>query len=141
MAQIVPSDQAPQEKVHYGLANFNFDLDAGGTFETEDPQLIAAAQSHPWLDVKLPEPKELSEVPVYRHVKPEDDPLTAVGAARLNNDEGLTDSGGQQINPVAINAALDQDKKVENDGGIAETLAAAEANAPDEETPRKKGGK
>jgi hypothetical protein len=51
-ATISPSDLAPAETVHYSFAGSEFDLDAGGTYETDNEELIGGAIAHPWLVVE-----------------------------------------------------------------------------------------
>jgi hypothetical protein len=102
MATISNSDLAPDEQVHYSVAGAEFDLDPGGTFETDDEQVLANAQAHPWLKVERPV------------VEPGDDggPVVEV-----------------RYPATAIDAGLDQ--KVEQFEGaedqVAETLAADDA--------------
>lgn len=53
MATISLSDAAPKEAIHFSLANVDFDLEGSGTYETEQPDAIASAASHPWLKVEV----------------------------------------------------------------------------------------
>jgi hypothetical protein len=131
MANVVLSDLAPNEKVRFLLANAEFELggNAKKSFSTDDPEVIANATVHPWLKVEAP-PGDV--VVRYRPgtVDPKQDPLSSEGPnARLPFDEAavkkLEDAKLEQLNPVAIEAGADQDKSV-SEGGIAETLSAAE---------------
>lgn len=131
MAKIVLSDQAPSEKVHFSLADADFDLggNAKQSFETDEPAVIANANSHPWLEVDT----EGVEVVVrYRpgSVDPANDPLSSEGPnAALPFDEkavtAFEDSKVEEQNPVAIEAGQDQGEK-DISGGVAETLASAD---------------
>lgn len=131
MANVVLSDLAPNEKVRFLLAGEEIELggNAKKSFETDNPEVIANATVHPWLNV---EAVSADVIVRYRPgtVDPKQDPLSAEGPnARLPFDEKAVaefeDSKVQDFNPVAIEAGVDQDKSV-SEGGIAETLPAAE---------------
>ena len=55
MATISFSDEVPKEvdgDVHFTFGHVDFDLAKGGTYETDDLDLISSALAHPWLTVK-----------------------------------------------------------------------------------------
>ncbi len=105
MAKITHSELAPAEKVVYTLANEQFELTAKGTYESDDPVVLANAETHPWLAVEYPE------------VAPEDAPDEAV-----------------QIIGLAVEAGQDQ-KETLFEGRTPVTLSADDAapEAVDEE--------
>lgn len=128
MAQILLSDFAPTEAKHFSLANAEFDITGTG-YETTDPKVIADAIAHPWLDVKFPEVKTIVTDYVGQ-VRPEDDRLSQMNDN--SNDPEVAakaeaDKGSSTIDPVAIDAGEDQ-KKIIDEGGVAETMAAAAAS-------------
>ena len=99
MATILPSDLAPAEQVHYSVAGAEFDLDAGGTFETDDEEVLRNADAHPWLKVER---------------------------ATVDADGIPADVVEVRLPATAIDAGLDQ-KEVAFEGSgdeVAETLAA-----------------
>lgn len=53
MAKIVLNDEAPKEKIHFSFGAEEFDLDVSGSHQTDDGSLIAEAEGHPWLEVKV----------------------------------------------------------------------------------------
>jgi hypothetical protein len=129
MAKIVPSQEAPNEKIRYGLANESFDLTASGSYETDDQEVIANANSHPWLDVKYDKSEEAK--PAFRPgtIDPKDDALSAANSIAFDPKEVTAAREAAlavEEDRTAIEAGLDQDKKVE-DEGVAFTLAADEA--------------
>ena len=112
MATISHSDLAPDAQVHYSVAGAEFDLGPGETFETDNEEVLANAQAHPWLKVER------------TIVAPEGEGVPVVEV---------------RYPATAIDAGLDQ-KDVEFEGGgdeVAETLAADEAQGdePIEVTP------
>lgn len=60
MATLSLSDAAPKVDgdIGFALANVNFSLGSGGTYDTEDPAVISAATVHPFLKVEQPAPVE-----------------------------------------------------------------------------------
>jgi hypothetical protein len=114
MAKIVHSETAPSEAVRYNLAGVEFTLGKAKTasYETDDPTVIANAQAHPWLKVE----RTKSDAPAKQ-------------------PDAVADADVEPAAPVALDAGLDQDKKVETEG-VAETRAAEKAADPD-----KKGSK
>lgn len=124
MAKISHSDRAPAEAVHYTFASGEFDLSGKKSFTTKDSALIAEAQVHPWLDVKVDE-ADLVIGTYAQAVKPEDDPLSAVNSIANDPKEARKAEAAKAsaYNPVAIDAGEVQTEVVET-GGVAETLAA-----------------
>lgn len=131
MAQIVLSDKAPDEAVTFSLGNAEpFEA----PYETDDQSVIAGAEAHPWLTVEVdPEAVDKVEAP-EQHVSPEDDALSAQNSVAFDPDEvAKAREEAAEINPVAIDAGLDQDEVVESPGGVAKTLAADDADDNDGE--------
>lgn len=128
MAKIVHSDAAPAESVHYTFAAGEFDISGKKAFTTKDPSLVAEAQVHPWLDVKIDE-ADLVIGSYVETVKPEDDPLSAVNSIANDPDEARKAEAAKaaDFNPVALDAGEVQTQVVET-GGVAETLAADETS-------------
>jgi hypothetical protein len=81
MAKISLSNLAPEDASHFSLGGAEFDVPAGGFYETEDRDLIGNAGVHPWLDVS------------------DDVPVSAVGPAEVAEDDGT---------PLAVDAGLRQ---------------------------------
>lgn len=131
MARITKSDTAPSEAKHFSLAQAEFDLaSASSTYETNDRNIIAAADAHPWLDVETdPAPADAAAEPdpLDPHDNPAADHLSisasesAIEAARANNEAIRSVAQGD------IAAPTDQ-PTVED--AVRETLAVA---APDAE--------
>lgn len=70
---------ADQEDFHFVFANGGFDLTAKGSYETDDPTLIANAAVHPWLSVAYPQVDPADAVvpdPNDPHQSPEADHLS-----------------------------------------------------------------
>jgi hypothetical protein len=124
MAKIVHSAAAPAEPVRYSLGNAEFEL-SGRTksYETNDPTVLANAESHPWLEVQR-DKVELVRGAYAQSLRPEDDHLSAINS-KANDPEAVkaAQQAEEDFTPVAIEAGLNQTDKVINDG-IAETLAA-----------------
>lgn len=141
MAKIVSSEAAPSEAVHYTFAGAEFDLGSGksASFETNDLGVLQAAESHPWLTVEYPE-VEMIAGEFREQVKPEDDPLSFVNYKGNDPEVVKADAEArlkaESAQPVAIEAGLDQTKKVVT-GDVAETLAAVDTP----KTSTKKGDK
>ena len=52
MAQIKLSDAAPNEELTFSIGNADsFTLSGSGSYSTDDGDLIASANEHPWLEV------------------------------------------------------------------------------------------
>ena len=127
MAQIVPSKLHPSEEVKYSLSGGEFSLAPDGSYTTDDPVLILNAYSHPWLDVVQDPPTGI----VFESKSPHMDPMKDVLAAAHDSDafdvEKLIALEASKVRqfpaPVAIEAGLDQEKKI-IEHGVAETVAA-----------------
>lgn len=133
MAKIVSSDLAPSGKVQYSLGGESFELSGkSDSYETSNPELLRNVLTHPWLSVQYDRVEVVA--PVFRNVsvEPKDDPLSAQSeAARLVNDPKAIEAAEKAkleppVQPVAIEAGLDQTEKVV-EGGVARTLAADKA--------------
>lgn len=134
MAKIVPSSVAPSQPFRLVLAATSFDLDGSkktSSYETDDPTVLANARAHPWVDVQYPK----ADIVVGSYVPttdPKDDPLSAQheDARKALDPEAARAALTEQlaVNPVAIDAGLDQDKVVKS-GPVAETLEAADKGA------------
>lgn len=125
MPTITLSEFAPTEAKHFSLGNAEFDV-AGSGYETSDPRVIADALAHPWLEVKFPEVKTVVTEYVGQ-VRPEDDRLSQINDHSNDPEVAAKAEADKQtstIDPVAIDAGEDQTKIVD-DGGVAETMAAA----------------
>jgi hypothetical protein len=144
MATIRPNDNAPAEAAKYIFPLETFELAPGGEFQTEDRNTLAAAESHPWLEVEYPTFEELSKERDRKSVPYEEDVLAAPNSVAFDEEavmEALRNSVSADENRTAIEAGLDQDKAVEV-ADVAVTLAADEAQseepATDEKAPRKR---
>lgn len=139
MGKIVLSKEAPTgEAVAFVFGNEE-PLKLGGSEKksvvTDNPVYLANAVTHPWLEVE-PDTTAAPE-PVYREpsVKPENDVLSAQNpdAKKVNDPKEVKkalearDDLNVDVQPVAVEASKDQDKKVVT-GGVAETLAADETH-------------
>jgi hypothetical protein len=128
MATIRPNENAPAEEVHYVLPTVEFDLDAGGSFETDDRAALSAAADHPWLEVEYPEvAAEVYSAP-SKSVPYRDDPFSEFNdfsndPARVEETERSKYSG--TVAPLAVDAGLDQGEVVTADERVDLTLAAA----------------
>lgn len=143
MATISPNDYAPSESFKVILPTATFDLDPGGSYETEDRVAISDAEAHPWLQVKHPEEVELSVQRAEKSVPYADDYLSAPNSKAFDADEirkieeaKASDTG----TPLAVEAGLDQDKSVTSGEGehqIALTLEADDTTSTDDKPARK----
>src|SRR4051794_36556247 len=110
MATIRPNDNAPAEDVKYLLGNAVVDLAEGGTYETDDRYVIAAAEAHPWLAVEFPDAEELGEVRVSKSVPYSEDVLAAPNSKAFDYDALLDEQKTQQAvldSRLAVDAGLD----------------------------------
>lgn len=143
MAKIVHSDLAPDEVVHYDLAGVEFELGGSGksSFETENRVVLGSAEVHPWLNVEYPKVDVIAGKPrttLADH--PELDPLSGFGPdAGVPYDadaiKAIEESkAAAYVNPLAIDANLDQSEAVTVGEGGAQpvdvTLAADEDHEP-----------
>lgn len=127
MASIVPSKLHPDEEVSYSLAGGEFTLGPGGSYETDDQALILNAISHPWLSVEADPATAIVVDDRARHVDPKLDVLAAAHGTEAFDSEKIVALEASKVRsvaaPVAIQAGLNQDKKV-IEAGVAHTLAA-----------------
>lgn len=124
MAKIVLATEAPDDLNSVSLANAVLDE---FPYETDDPTVLANAVSHPFLAVEFDAAGAEAR---YREtgVNPETDPLSASNPdSRIPFDADavaeIEDAKVEDLEPVAIDAGLDQDK-AKSSGGVAVTLAA-----------------
>lgn len=144
MAKIVLSEVAPSgEAVSFSLGNcepFTLGGSEKKSYETDDASVLAQAEAHPWLTVeaeKVDAPQGVFRAP---SVKPEDDILAAAGHKARERAAGPeADAPVEEHQPVAIEAGLDQDKKVETEG-VAQTLAADDTHKPAKRAPKRDSG-
>ena len=135
MATIRPNDNAPSDSVKYIFPLETFDLAPGGDFETDNRNTVAAAQSHPWLEVEIIQPEELASDRESRSVPYEEDVLAAPNSIAFDGDEVRRARGEQgEISAprLAVESGLDQGEAVEH-GDVAVTLAADETSTEDDE--------
>lgn len=143
MAKIVPSPLAPSEPFRVTTASGSVELDGSkktSAYETDDIALMGEARVHPWLEVQTPKADVVTAAPAVR-LDPTKDPLSAqypdaklafdAEAARQAQPESV------EVDPIAVDAGLDQDKEVKT-GEVAETLAAADRAASDKTSKEKK---
>jgi hypothetical protein len=132
MAKIVLSDDAPNEAIHFSLAQVEFDLGGKsdkGAFETSDPVVLADAAAHPWLSVER-DAEDVYQPSAPSFLRPEDDVLSAVNSVAFDPEAIRAVEEGKiaaDQNRLAIDAGLDQNKPVSTDTptfSVAETLAA-----------------
>lgn len=128
MAKIVLSADAPDDAKTFSLGNDVIDVPT----ESTDPVLLANATSHPWLEVEAPAD---APEPRYREtgVDPTKDPLSAENPdSRLPFDadaiKAVEDAKLTELEPVALDAGADQDKKGRARQPVATTVAAADAD-------------
>jgi hypothetical protein len=136
MATIVPNDSAPADLSTVSLANEVLDL-SGGSVESEDREVLAAAEVHPWLAVEYPE-VEANEAEAVRveSVRYEDDALSAPNSVAFDPDEVRAVEDAKRevaLGRTALEAGLDQGEPVV-EGGVAYTLAADEDRTENVET-------
>lgn len=147
MATISPNDHAPDEAVHYSLANADLDLGPGESFDTNERDILSAADVHPWLTVEYPVLDE-ADIPHRDPFVPfDEDPLGGLNAeVPFDLDEVIKAEGEKlaEYQPLAVEPQLDQSEPVV-EGGIARTLAADDTSgskswsAPTDDTPADDG--
>jgi hypothetical protein len=127
MATLKLSADAPQEDVTFGFGQELVELSPGGTFETEDQDIISNAKVHPWLEV------EIDQVEVYvsktaARLDPANDPMTQEGQIVNPNDpdEIRKAEEAKDSVPEGVVAAVDQQT------GVVETESVHEEEAPSE---------
>lgn len=134
MAKIVPSENAPDAQVHYSLGSASFDLGPGGSYETDDREILSGGVAHPWLDVEFDPEVELGYVTAPAHVRPEDDVLSQQNSVAFDPDQVRADAPDEMVAlPTAIDAGLDQSEEV-TVGTTAVTIAADDAQPEPEVT-------
>jgi hypothetical protein len=137
MAKVSLSDKAPtSEPISFDFGgDAQFTLSASGRknsekfYETNDRAVLDNVRAHPWLRVDA-EAVEPFVAAFHEQLAPKDDHLSALGATVDFNDPEVARAAeeaklGVAVEPVAIDAGLDQNEVVK-DGPVAKTLAAAE---------------
>lgn len=125
--KITFSDGAPAEAARFTFATTSFELVGKKAYETDDPEIIEAAETHDWLKVTR-SPNEIVIGAFHDQLKPEDDHLASLGSPNNPNDPDEARAAEEakyedEVVPVAIDASEPQ-KTVVFDGPIAKTLAA-----------------
>lgn len=135
MATIRPNENAPAEDVNYILPTESFELGAGGSYESDDPAVLAAALAHPWLEVEYSDAESVIYEAPRKSIAPEDDPYSGYHSI-VNDPDAVREVEEAKAesfdNRLAVEAGLDQTEPVEV-GGVALTLAAVDTDADDEE--------
>lgn len=140
MAKIMHSADAPKGQARYTLGGFEpFELEGNGAFETDNRALVALAEMHPWLKVE----RDKSQILEVRrtadpHVPREEDYLAAENSKAFDlklAEEQVVEA--QAIYPVAIDVSENQ-KEQKRVGDIAVTIAAANADNPDNKSRKAK---
>lgn len=128
MAKIVLSDVAPKDDT----LSFSLGQESGieVPYETDDRELLANANAHPWLEVEYDETQEAGGVFIDNQLSPADDHLSAVNdhsndpdAVRAEIERRLAEV--EDPTPLAVRSGLDQNEPV-SVGPVALTLAADE---------------
>lgn len=138
MATIRPNDNAPAEEVHYTFPTVDFDLAEGGTYESDDRAVLAAAEDHPWLTVEYPEAASVVYSAPSKSVPYREDPFSEYND--FSNDPARveeTERSKYSVNtaPLAVEAGLDQGEVVTSDERVDLTLAAAAEHTDDYDQP------
>ena len=123
MAKLVPSDIAPEDFKVFSTAQITEEL----PYETDDPVVIDNALIHPWVDVDYGDVAVEAPPSTSTTLPPEEDVLS-----RINSKADKAPADGvptHEIDPVAIDAGLDQHESV-SVGTVAVTTAAAEESEP-----------
>lgn len=130
MASIVPNENHPQETILHSLGGSEyFELSAGGSFETDDRDLLSNASIHPWLDVEY-DVEETEDFTVARpSLDPEDDALSSendpsfdIERVRAAHNAAI---GVDDHTALAVESGLDQNEAVTSDDDkVAFTFAA-----------------
>lgn len=138
MAKIVANENAPSEESVYSVPGAEFSLAQGGSYETDDRDVLVEAEAHPWLLVEYDVDERPS--PAWRDdsLEASDDALTAENSEAFDPEavkrdrEAVLGREGEDYNATAIDAGLDQDE-VHSTGGVATTFAADDADDFDTE--------
>lgn len=136
MPRIVPSEAHPDEQVRHALGSAEpFELGPGGSYETDDREVVSNASAHPWLDVEVEEVEVIQGAYRDRHVPREDDALVAENSVAFdpNAIREVEESKVEDASrPLAVESGLDQSEE-HFTGSTATTLAADETDNPDDE--------
>lgn len=128
MATISLSDAAPKVDGDFGfaLANVNFDLGAGGSYDTDDPAVLSAAEVHPFLKVEFPEPTEEEKAeydPNDPHQNPVADHLSVYASPEVKQAADEADAAIQEAafpeNPDAAAADKASESEPEKPTAVA----------------------
>lgn len=135
MATIVLNESAPADLNGVSLANAELDA---FPYETTDPEVIANATAHPWLDVEVEEQPELAYASEAA-LDPKEDPLSAQNERALSvNDPDavreVEEGKARTTASVAVESGLDQNES-EFVGKTAVTTAASDVQEPVVEAP------
>jgi hypothetical protein len=126
MANIVLSDLAPADVNQFSLANAEIEV----PYETTDPEILANAAAHPWLDVEVE--AQVVDPDSREAFGPEDDGLSSFNSIANDPDEVAAEAARREVvysEPTAIDAGLDQGEPEyvgEGDFQVATTLAAVD---------------
>lgn len=136
MATIRPNENAPAEDVNYILPTETFELGADGSFESDDPAVLAAALAHPWLAVEYSEQESVVYEAPRKSIAPEDDPYSGYHSI-VNDPEAVREVEEAKVasfdNRLAVEAGLDQKEPVE-EAGVSRTLADYDYDTSDDST-------
>lgn len=136
MATIKPNENAPAQEVKYLLANEELVLASGGTHDSDDPVLLAAADAHPWLEVEYPAIEAEDPAGYNPHVSREDDRMSSLNSKAFDAEAiEAASADAADVTPLAVDASLDQGKAEtvgEGDNEVAVTLAADETSNDDD---------
>jgi hypothetical protein len=130
MATIVPNDSAPADFHHLSLANAELDF-SSGPVESDDPVTISNAEAHPWVFVEYPEAEDTPEAEVADPIEP-----LAVDAG-LNQNEAVTVDAGDGVDfavTLAAAPAADAEDKIATDATPAQQEFGAFGADHDEES-------
>ncbi len=140
MATISPTDKAPADSVKYVFAGVEFEL--GGRrkkYDTTDPEILSNASTHPWLAVEY-DKSDLVQGAYVEQLSASDDRLSRKNdksndpaVARAAEEEKIKRRDSAQL--VGIDAGLKQTEE-KREGPIAKTVAAADADSKNSDTPK-----
>jgi hypothetical protein len=126
MATITTNEHAPVESTRYILPTATFELEGGGSYETDDRTALADAEAHPWLAVSYEKADEGAYTRPDKSVPYEDDVLSAVNSVAFDLDkvrETEEAKAGVVESRLAVESGLDQGEPVEV-GNVGLTLAS-----------------
>jgi hypothetical protein len=135
MATIRPNENAPAEEVHYTLPSAEFDLGPGGSYESDDRAVAAAAEDHPWLEVEYPQVNAEVYTRPAKSIPYREDPFSEYND--FSNDPARVEETEREkysatVAPLAVEAGLDQSEPV-SVGNTDLTLAAADETDTDDQ--------